>query len=182
MKIFDVVNGKLNISEEAYLLRPFKKLWERDKTKDHELALAELGYIYFMEDFRSDFADILDEEQRSEEITIGLDFPKKWKPDESVQKAREFYAKWTETYSLKFVKDAKLALEQIRIYFRSVDIEEMDKMGKPKFDIIKLARTIEMSDGMLENLNKLEERVRRDLQAKSTARGAKDKNIFEDGI
>ncbi len=182
MKIFDLINNQVEISEEAYILKPFKKLWDRDKSKDKAKAIAELGYIYFMEDFKSDFSDIIDAEERSEAIITSLTFPKNWKPDVHVDAGLVFYKKWTETYSLKFVRDAKLALEQIRLYFRTVNIEEVDSQGRLKFDIIKLARIIENSDALLNNLSKLENRVKKDMQQKSSARGGKSKNIFEDGI
>lgn len=55
MKLFKYEGYNLTISEEAMLLKPFKVLWKRDKARNKENALQELGYIYFMEDPRSDY-------------------------------------------------------------------------------------------------------------------------------
>ena len=55
MKLFRYEGYNITISEEALLLKPFKTLWDRDKSKDKYKAMQELGYIYFMEDPRSDY-------------------------------------------------------------------------------------------------------------------------------
>jgi hypothetical protein len=68
MKLFKYENFKLNIAEEAFLLKPFKIIWNRDKTIYKERALAELGYIYFLCDPRSDYMFLTDEEERSAKI------------------------------------------------------------------------------------------------------------------
>lgn len=87
MKLFRYEGYNLNISEEALLLKPFKTLWDRDKTKDKTNALMELGYIYFMEDPRSDYQTYVDPEQRAEQIKLGEGIKDKWKPDAKVLEA-----------------------------------------------------------------------------------------------
>ena len=78
MKLFKYDAYKITISEEALLLEPFKQIWNRDKSKDKTKALQELGYIYFMEDPRSDYQYLIDEQQRKESIKEGEGLPKKW--------------------------------------------------------------------------------------------------------
>ena len=74
MKLFKYDAYKITISEEALLLEPFKQIWNRDKSKDKTKALQELGYIYFMEDPRSDYQYLIDEQQRKESIKEGEGF------------------------------------------------------------------------------------------------------------
>lgn len=184
MKLFDLKNHSLNISEEAYALKPFKVIWDRDKTKGKDKAFAELSYIFYMEDFRSDFFDIIDDSERSQEIIKNLVLPEDWKEDAKVKSAREFYRERTsDILSLNFLKDAKYAVEQIRTFFRSVDLLETNKKsGTLKFDVKKLTGTIKDSAELLDNLMKLENQVKRDLQSQAEVRGGKEKSIFEDGI
>lgn len=174
-------NG-LTISEEAYLLKPFKKLWDRDKTKTKDVALAELGYVYFMEDFRSDYFDIIDNDERRKNVINDIVFPKGWKEDAAVSHARKYYKEMSETFSLKFLKDVRFALDRIREFFRNVDFTLMDKNGKPIYDVSKINNVIKQSDATLENLSKLEKRVLRDIKEESKMRGSKKKALFEDGI
>ena len=91
MKLFRYEGYKLHISEEAFVLKPFKELWNSDKTKNKDKALQELGYVYFMCDPRSDYQYIVDEEDRSKAIKEGEGIEPKWKPDNKVIEAMKFY-------------------------------------------------------------------------------------------
>jgi len=183
MRLVDLINNQVTISEEAYLLKPFKAIWDRDKSKDKARALAEMGYIYFMEDFKSDFSDIVDEEAREAEVIGSVDLPPSWKEDKVVRIAREFYRKRSEeVLPLLFLHDIKIAIDRMRTQFREVDFLATDNRGKLKYDIEKFARTIEKSVGLLEGLSKLENMVKKELQSKKDKVGSKSKALFEDGI
>jgi len=65
MRLFKYEGYNLSISEEAILLKPFKAIWNRDKSKGKQVALQELGFVYFMEDPRSDYKMYLDREERA---------------------------------------------------------------------------------------------------------------------
>ena len=84
MKLFRYEGYKVTISEEAMMLKPFRVIWERDKTKTKQTALLELGYIYFMCDPRSDYMEISDKDDRSKAIieAEGMD---NWKADRIVR-------------------------------------------------------------------------------------------------
>ena len=68
IKLFSYEGFKVVISEEALLLKPFKTIWNRDKSKDKNRALQELGFIYFFCDPRSDYQYLIDEEEREKSI------------------------------------------------------------------------------------------------------------------
>jgi len=183
MRIFDLINNQVVISEEAYLLVPFKKIWDRDKTKTKEKALAELAYIYFVEDFKSDFSDIVDDSTRESEVISSIGLPKPWKEDVLVTEAREFYRKRSEEITpLLMLKDAKIVIDRMRDFYRNVDFLALDKNGKAKYDIDKVARVIERSAGILEGLVKLEHMVKKEVQSKKDKVGNKTKATFEDGV
>lgn len=183
MRLFDLIDNKLTISEEAYVLTPFKNIWTRDKTKQKEVALAELGYIYFMEDFKSDFSDIVEEDQRQKEVISVLNLPSSWKEDTFIKDAREFYRKRSEEITpLLLLRDSKIVLDKMRKYFREVDFLALDDKGKPIYDIDKLARVIERSAGILQNLSNLENMVKKEIESKKDKIGSKIKATFEDGV
>ena len=60
MRLFKYEGYNLNISEEALALKPFRAIWVRDKSASKERAITELGYVYFMEDPRSDYQYIIE--------------------------------------------------------------------------------------------------------------------------
>jgi len=183
MRLIDLVNNQVTISEEAYLLKPFKAIWDRDKSKDKARALAEMGYIYFMEDYKSDFSDIVDEKAREAEVVGSVTLPSGWKEDKVVNAAREFYRKRSEEIlPLLFLRDIKVGVDKMRVQFREVDFLAVDSRGKLKYDIEKFSRVVEKSASLLENLIKLENMVKKEVQSKKDKVGSKSKALFEDGI
>lgn len=183
MRLIDLINNQITIAEEAYLLVPFKKIWDRDKSIDKATALGEMAFIYFMEDFKSDFSDITKEEERKIEVLRSLTLPPSWKEDKIVKEAREFYRKRSEEITpLLLLRDAKIVIDKMREFYREVDFLALDKNGKAKYDIDKVARVIERSAGIFENLTKLENMIKKEVQAKRDKIGNKTKSLFEDGI
>ena len=71
MKLFKYEGYKITIDPEAMLLKPFKKIWNRDKTASKDKAMMELGFIYFFCDIRSDYQYIVDLEERKNAIKLG---------------------------------------------------------------------------------------------------------------
>ena len=100
MKLFKYEGYNLTISEEALALKPFKKIWDRDKTSTKEKAIVELAYCYFMEDPRSDYQYIIDRDDRSDAIKEGEGLKKDWKPDKDIIAAMELYASFKSTAAL----------------------------------------------------------------------------------
>jgi len=184
MNLIELKNYTLTISPEAYALKPFRALWERDKTNTKDRVYAEMSYVFFMEDFRSDFFGIINDEERREVVMKQIILPKGWKEDKFVVAARKYYQSENERiYALLFLRDAQLALDKIREYFREVDLMAVDDKGKPLHDVSKLDRVLGNSSSLLKNLSDLQEQVKRSLQEdKSNVRGGKEKSVFEDGI
>ena len=85
MKLFKYEGYKVVISEEALALKPFKQIWNRDRTANKDRAISELAYIYFMEDPASDYQYLVDRDERSEAIIEGEGLPANWKPDKIVK-------------------------------------------------------------------------------------------------
>ena len=50
-------------------LKPFKVLVDRDKTKDKSVAKAELAFVWFYKEYKSDFSSLISEDKKFEEIT-----------------------------------------------------------------------------------------------------------------
>ena len=87
IKLFRQDGYEVKIDPEALLLKPFKKIWDRDRSKDKNRALQELGFIYFVCDPRSDYQYLVDMEVRQEAVKQGEGLPQKWEPDASVKMA-----------------------------------------------------------------------------------------------
>jgi len=185
MQLFQLKNYKLEIQPEAYSLTPFKKIWDRDKSKDKDVALKELAYVFFMCDFKSDFSNILDEIERSIEVIKYTDLNKSWKPDKIVLDAVEFYRERNRSVALQLLEDARNGISKLSTYIRDINFNEVEineKTGdiKPKHDIKKYADTIKQVPAILAALKELEDEVKKEMDAGNTLRAGRKKGMYVD--
>lgn len=185
MNLFEMKDYKLQIHPEAYGLQPFKKILDRDKSKDKKIALEELSYIYFMTDYTSDFMNIIDEKERNKEVIKSTITIKDWKPDKDVEEALKFYEERQYTIKLGLLWDARHGISKLSHYLRDINFEENeinDKTGevKPKHDIKKYADTIKQIPGILEALDTLEEAVKKERDVQKGLRGGREKGMYAD--
>lgn len=183
MKLF-ILDEKYNlkIDPAAYALKQFKEIWDRDKSSNKRQALSELAYIYYMQDYKSDFYEISDLNERSEQIIMNLDFGNKINPDDEVIKeAMEFYAKTSKTKTMLLLEDAYGSIDKLRDYFKNVDLEAVDGNGKLLHDSTKLMNNISKLADLVDGLQKLEFLVRKEQQADGKLRAGREKGMFEDG-
>lgn len=179
MKLFKYEGYQLTISEEAYLLRPFKVIWKRDRTRDKEVALQELGYVYFMEDPRSDYQIYIDRYERDKQIRIGEGIKDKWKPDKAVFEAMEFYASFKSDAAL-LLEDMKMMVSKLREQLKEIDLKKEDDKGKPIYNIDSYSKIITDLAKLTRTIDETEKAVARDIIQSDKVRGAAEKAVFED--
>ena len=178
IKLFKYEGYKLNISEEALLLKPFKEIWQRDKSKNKDKALQELGYIYFMSDPRSDYQYLVDEEERSKAIKEGEGIDSKWKPDKVVLDAIAFYKSFKPTSALlledtrAMINGYRLKLREITTDMSNLDIKEIKDLGA----------VIKQIPSLIKDLDEAEKALNSELKTSGRMRGSGEKTLFEDGI
>lgn len=179
MKLIKYEGYNLTIEPELLLLKPFKKIWTRDKSKDKNNALQELGYIYFMDDPRSDYLFIVDEEIRSKEIMLAEGMPKTWKPDAAVKEAREFYKQFKPTASL-LLEDTRIAVDKLRQLLRDIDLTAVDDRGKPIYTLNTITATIKQVPALVKDLDEAEKAIAKELIQNDKIRGSQEKSMMED--
>ena len=179
MKLFKYEGYKLHISEEAFVLKPFKEIWNRDKTKNKDKALQELGYIYFMSDPRSDYQYIVDEEDRAKAIKEGEGIDSKWKPDNKVIEAMKFY-KTFKPVSALLLEDTRVAVDKLRQLLRNIDLTEVDDKGKPIYTLNTITATIKQIPSLVKDLDEAEKAIAKEIMESDKVRGAQEKSMYED--
>tara|TARA_R110002126_G_scaffold80767_1_gene199714 strand:+ start:64 stop:618 length:555 start_codon:yes stop_codon:yes gene_type:complete len=184
MELFEIKNDQVAFSPQALLLTPFKAIWDRDKKKDKPLANTELAAVYFYMDYKSDFSTMLDDVEKLaliKSVIVGM--PKEWEPDDIFNDACAFYQEMQETHSTLLLQDAQYAIASVRKFLRSLDMEERDERDKPIHDLKKVIDSLGSINKVTEALMDLEQQVKKQIQAKTdTARGGKEKALFEDEI
>lgn len=143
MRLFRYEGYEVKVAPEALTLKPFKKVWDRDKSKTKDTAIQELSFVYFYCDPRSDYQYIIDDDDRLEAVRDGEGLPKKWKPDAVLMQAIEFY-KTFDTASAALLRAAMIAVDKVKKKLVDADLDKTDDKGKPVIPLNTYMATLKM--------------------------------------
>ena len=174
MDLFQIKDDQVTFSPQALALKPFKAIWDADKTKGKKKAIAEMSAIYFFADYKSDFSEILDKKEKLEVIkSVVVGMPVDWEPSKHFDTAVEFYKERQQTITTVLLEDAKIAVSKVSKFLRDVDFDETD--------IKKVSDVLGNLPKTVETINALENSVKKEMQQADTMRGGHSKSIMEDG-
>ncbi|MCT4631294.1 MAG: hypothetical protein N4A76_00990 [Firmicutes bacterium] len=180
MELFQLKDNVVTFHPQALTLKPFKALWDRDRSKTKKNAIEELSFVYFVMDWKSEFADILDFKTRAEEVRKIVISKEKWELDDKVREACEFYDRLQQTLSMKLLAAARVGIEKIESFLHNVDIEERDRNGKLIHNPTSIQKTINEMGQTVSGLKKLEDIVKKEQAEDSRIRGGGEVGMFED--
>lgn len=173
----DLETFELTIEPEVLKIKEFAALFARDKSKGKVVAQAEMAYIWFFADFKSDFNQIIDETERSVDIILTVEgLPKNWEPDEKVKTALDKYVSLSSTVAGRMLSDAREILNNMSKYAKEASKHLDDKDN----DIAKIQAFIRDLPKMTDTLGSLEEKVLREKDSSLAHRGSQEKAMFED--
>ena len=169
---------ELEVSPLVASLKPFKAIL--DKYKNRQYGIAELSFIAYLLNPKSDFADIRDESIRAEEILKSMVGGDKIKIDEVTEAAIEFYKERSHTTTTKFLDSTLTALDKLSNYFKEVNFSVVDKNGNLKYDPKKLVDVIATSPKLMNSVRELREQVKKEQEIEEGVRGSGQKGVYED--
>lgn len=178
MRLFRYEGYQVKVAPEALLLKPFKTLWTRDRSRDKNKAQTEFAYIYFWADPRSEYQYIVDDEDRAKEVKAGLGLPAKWKPDKAVQDAIALYSSFTTTAAL-LLQDTRYAVDKLRQLLRDINLDDKDKNGKPIYTLNVITSTIKQVPALVRDLDNAEQFLNEQLRETEAARGSTEMGIMD---
>jgi predicted RecB family nuclease len=182
MKLVKLENYQLTIEPELLLLKPFRRLYNNDKTKDKNKFIDFLTIVYFVYDTRSEYNYIVDETQRIEEVckSNGFNVPKFSKEE---LECIEIYKNMTFTTSSLLLQDTKIAIDKVRQFLRDIDLSMTDDKGKPVYTINSVTTAIKQIPQLAKDVMEAEKMVAKEIMEQGRARGGNEnKAIMEDGI
>ena len=173
MKLFRYENYEVRVAPEALMLKPFKKLWTRDKGKTKDKALQELSFLYFYCDPRSDYQYIIDEEDRLAAVKEGQGFPEDWKPDATLKAAMEFYSTF-DTSSAMLLRAAMKAVKKVQ--------DTLDELSPDDTKSLKEYLTaLKMIPEVASMIKDAEKSLNEEMEY-GEAKGSIEKTLFDDGL
>ena len=182
LSLFKREGYNIVISDEAFTLKPFRAIWNRDKSKNKEKAMMELGYIYHFSDPRSDYnKQLTDPYERKKAIKEGEGLPDKWEPDKLIQEAIQFYESFKPMSAL-LLEDTRVAVDKLRKLLREIDLNETDDKGKPKYTLNTITSTIKQVPELAKSLREAEDALTQEIREMGRIKGQKEKALMEDSL
>lgn len=182
MKLLQIENFELQVAPEALLIRPIRRLWNQDRSKQKERFYQQMSFLYFCVDPRSSYSYILDEEERKQAIIEQEGLPEDFKPSEFLQEAMEIYKKHTMTVSQKLLSDALVAANTVGTFLRTVDLTETDKNDKPKYQVSQITAALKNLEGIINTIQTLQKKVEQEIADNGKARGTQELTIGDVGL
>ena len=182
MHIIEYNNYTIEPTQEAFLIKPIRDLFNKDKSKTKEKFLQQMSVLYFYADPRSTYNYIVDDEERLQAIIEQEGLPKDFKITEDLDKALQEYKKHTITTSYLLLQDTKIAVDKVRQFLREVNLTAVDDKGKPLYTINSITQAIKQIPQLSKDLLEAEKIVSKEIEEQGRARGGNNKTLFEDGI
>lgn len=182
MKLVKYESYQLKIEDELLLLKPFRVLFNADRTQNKDKFMNFLSIIYFTYDPRSDYSYIVDDELRLKEVcdSNGFEVPKFNKQE---LECINLYKKLTTTISTELLRSTKIAVDKVRQFLENIDLEATDDKGKLLYPINTVTSAIKQVPQLAKEVREAEKAVAKEIEEQGRARGGNEnKKIFEDGI
>ena len=176
MELFELNDYKVDIKPEVLLIPIFKKIFDRDKTKDKKNALEEISYIVFMCDSSSPYNNELSDDDKSDRIIKEIVSIKNWKPDAIVNEAMKFYKEKEETVTSKYFNSLKIGLSKVDKFIREF---EVDGETTP-LEMSQVNGMIKNSIETVKAIREVEKLVKEDKNSNNYLRGGREKGLFMD--
>lgn len=172
----------LLVPEFAALMEVSRNKCEEDKTGKKKLrAFREMSYMYLAIDWKSPYYSE-PEKVRAEEALNRSKLTKEEFNDETFRRACREYVRLQESIlSMKLLLSTRKTVRKIINYFETVEVGKINEEdGKLQIKTKDVIGEINSSSNLIESLNKLEERVKQDLELKDEKiRGDKNLGILD---
>lgn len=178
MELFQLHKNKVTPSPGTLLISEFKILFDRDKSENKTKALNELAFVYYISDYKSVYLSTPPED-REEVLIDDLDLPSIWKPDTVVQNAINKYKDLQKVPTMRLLDAAQDALEQLVQFFKTLKMSDRDRAGKPLHKPSEITKAMSETAKVAESLDKLREKVKRELDTKGKLVGQGELGYFE---
>lgn len=180
MNLFEIVNNNVEFSPQALAIKPFRAIWDRDKSKDKVQAVQELSFVYYMADERSDYMYLLNEDERESQVMTDLEIDSKWVRDSVINEAIAYYVRASTTTSTMLLASTRNVIQKISTFLDNVNMNERDqRSNKPIHDISKITASVEKIPKLVKALNEIEKEIIKEKELKSQ-NGTKEVGMFDD--
>lgn len=175
MNLIQWNNNSIKIAPEAYAIKVFRNIWDNDRSPNKELAIMELGTLYFMYDPRSEYMFEVDEEERMEIIKEQTGLPVEWTPGKLFLDAVPVYKYLTNTTSSLTLNSNRKVLEKVDNYLDTIEVSDDN--------LTKIIKAITDKNTLAVDISKAEKEIYSDVEEQSLKkRGKSNRTIGDEGL
>ena len=170
--VYDNVNNRLEINEpEILLIKEFKTLYDRDKSKNKSKLWKELTYIYLAIDWKSPYSQYTELERHQEALSDSGITEQEFNDPLFREACRKYRSLQDSNKSIKLLNAARNAADQFAEYFETIiDLNERDQNGKPIFSAEKVMKEMAQLSKVHEQLTILESQVKQEMEIQTGTR------------
>ena len=184
MKLIRYEDYQIKLADEAFLVKPIRRLWHQDRSAQKEQFWRQMSYLYFVISPVSSYSYILDPEERAAEVIKQEGLPEDFRPSPLLLEAMQIYRKLTITPSQKLLESALIAADTVSKFLRDPDIlTAEDRNGKPKYQISSITAALKNVEGIVSSLQTLQKKVEQEITEDSgKARGTQELTLGDIGL
>ena len=184
MKLIEYSDFQIKLADEAFLVRPIRRLFNADRSERKEQFWRQISYMYFMVSPASSYSYILDLDERSEQIIQQEGLPCDFRPSEMLREAMQVYRKLTITPSQKLLEASLKAADTVSKFLSDPDIlNKTDDKGRPLYQISSVTAALKNVEGIVNSLQTLQKKVEAELEEENgKARGTQELTLGDVGL
>ena len=177
MKLIRLEDYQIKVADEALLVRPFRRLFNMDRSKGKETFYKQMSILYFVYSPSSNYAYIVDEKDRLKEV-LAQEGITDFHNTAEFKEAVEMYRKLVKTSSSELLEDTRLIIEKMRQALKSIDFDSLEE--KDAVNAVKtVASVVGMIPKLVKDLAEAEKAVNKELEEQGNARGSQELTIFD---
>ena len=184
MRLIKYEDFQIKLADEAFLVRPIRRLWHQDRSAQKEQFWRQMAFLYFTVSPASSYSYILDPEERAAEVIKQEGLPEDFKPTPLLVEAMQIYRKLTITPSQKLLESSLIAADTVSKFLSDPTIlERTDDKGRPLYQISSITAALKNVEGIVNSLQTLQKKVEAELEEDSgKARGTQELTLGDIGL
>jgi len=120
------------------------------------------------------------EKLRHQQLAIDLFGDPNWRASAEIKQVINYYTEISETTSLTLLNSARIACHKLADYFKEIDFTDVTDDGKPIYTAKDVAANLGAVGKIVDSLDALEEKVKKEQTSKSKIRGGGKVGPYED--
>ena len=172
MRLIEFDGMEFKVADEAFLVRPIRELFQKDKSKRKEEFWRQISYLWFMCDPRSSYQYLTDPIERSVEIKKQEGLGDDWEPSDLLKEAMDVYRKHTITTSAILLEGMRKGIDKLSSFLSTTAFTDKS--------VASMTSALRQIPELAKALSDAEKSLAKDFETDDKARGNAVKAVGED--